>query len=814
MENSDDAHDGLSSHYEAFAQNMIDEMDNLDLFDWEIFATHNSAYSEYGSSVHSSAFNCHKSPERARAGSSVLRPDRFEMSSYSDRRQNRYVRGVDPTNDLTLEPSHIAAYFDSIDETAKLLAASIACYQPRRSVAWKICEPLPGLLREFSLSIGAKHVGVMAFLDNNNSRITAAFKEIILDHGTRLVGIDAASSVDHGDGIGRGDNLGRLRVGPDTENRFAAEDGDTSGVNSQAGKGELKQPWAGAFLPINEYTALIRDTPAYRKLLADIRCECLFDNAVPEVLGDVREAIYSALSTDRGRGSQADSIYMTFKVDWDPIAFAKQQGYHDKPDIVIHDAITLTGTSSKTQAVTCAQYLQQAWPITGQAILGLIQDLVRKPTREVASLSLEDHTLVDAEFTSFVREKMHRRTLFFSVTGHASSIVEVAEILAWMGSALRSSPYLQGFTYSRSVILCQRDATAHNDLYEASIDFTTEQEAEGQATSYGQCWRNLFRNPLIVQGYRIPRRPNGEKGLEIPLKIMADLSKTSHVHSFAGGVFMKGFSTVLVPTARSDLVPESCAACETKVSMIQLESSRHFLGWCSEMKLYAGAADAQYDTKNSNLPGVQLESPLSNMSIYMGQLVRGGPRTSIGRKDIPTHVGRHGYAKRLKWVKKRFVLLWDEETKRGWLINGATALLHVVRASLEKEKNSEFAALTLFDSAKIKDKYPYQPRSAGSVLSDKCNLQLTVYADDDEHVQFRDQVTRFYEVMEKMIDYQSSVLNSNSEAACSRLFLEGWDFDDVANERDPTHPRAAAMGAKCYTLTSHYMKTMARSRKG
>lgn len=208
-----------------------------------------------------------------------------------------------------------------------------------------------------------------------------------------------------------------------------------------------------------------------------------------------------------------------------------------------------------------------------------------------------------------------------------------------------------------------------------------------------------------------------------------------------------------------------------------------------------GASDAKYDVKNSNLPGVPYDSPLHSMSISMGQIVWGGPAISIGNKDIPAHVTRNGYTKRLKWIKKRFVLIWDEASKRGWLINGATALLHLVRTSLEKEKDSEFSALTLFDPSKIREHRLYRPDSAGWVLSDKSNLELTVYADDDEHVRFRDQVTRFYEVMEKMIDYQSGTLNKNPAAGMTRSTLEGWDFDDIANERDPAHPRAATLDA-------------------
>lgn len=54
-----------------------------------------------------------------------------------------------------------------------------------------------------------------------------------------------------------------------------------------------------------------------------------------------------------------------------------------------------------------------------------------------------------------------------------------------------------------------------------------------------------------------------------------------------------------------------------------------------------------------------------------------GPAFEIGFKDTPIHVSRHGDIPRLKWLSTKLVLLWDDRDKRGWLINGTSALLHL-----------------------------------------------------------------------------------------------------------------------------------------
>lgn len=194
--------------------------------------------------------------------------------------------------------------------------------------------------------------------------------------------------------------------------------------------------------------------------------------------------------------------------------------------------------------------------------------------------------------------------LSIRVSGPVPSVAEVGEILAWMGSALRSSPYPEGVAYCSPSISC-RQLSHRSDDFEAIIDFYTRQETGGEkAASNGQCWHNLFKNPLVVEGYRIPQRPSEEQGLQIPLGMMAALCNTSHVNSFAGGVFIKGFSTILVPTMYcDDLIMwhlvfnsngdrisynDAVSLCVTNVSTYDLQNARHILGWCSEMKLYAG----------------------------------------------------------------------------------------------------------------------------------------------------------------------------------------------------------------------------------
>lgn len=65
---------------------------------------------------------------------------------------------------------------------------------------------------------------------------------------------------------------------------------------------------------------------------------------------------------------------MRIKMDWDLSLFLSRQNYGTSARDTLENALTLTGHSTRAQALTCAQYMAQTWPATGPAILKFVQD--------------------------------------------------------------------------------------------------------------------------------------------------------------------------------------------------------------------------------------------------------------------------------------------------------------------------------------------------------------------------------------------------------------------------------------------------------
>lgn len=193
------------------------------------------------------------------------------------------------------------------------------------------------------------------------------------------------------------------------------------------------------------------------------------------------------------------------------------------------------------------------------------------------------------------------------VAGTEPAIAEIGQQLAWLGAALRAAPSDNKMAYSTPKISFTSGSVVTFRLSFRVIDL--EPIPRG-AEPNGSCWRPLFRNPVIVQGYPIRARLGEEKGLEVPLNMMAGLGQASRVVEFNGGLVMKGHSTLFCPTQRiqnsllwhfifneageriSYLSADRFGDDRVSISEVDtacLERSRHFLGWSSSAEVLAGA---------------------------------------------------------------------------------------------------------------------------------------------------------------------------------------------------------------------------------
>jgi len=197
--------------------------------------------------------------------------------------------------------------------------------------------------------------------------------------------------------------------------------------------------------------------------------------------------------------------------------------------------------------------------------------------------------------------------------GSILALAELGEQLAWLGAACRQAATDQ-IAYCTPIIRVDGGSTGSFTLDYAESNLETDVK---KAQENGTCWHALFKNPVIVPRYPILARADQERGLEIPLGMMAGLAEATHATDFDGGIVIKGFSAMFIPTARIDrsvlwhLIYDEkgdrlsyCSVNEHTrcpittgsegVDFSLLSFSRNFLGWASFAVLKAGKLHIRY----------------------------------------------------------------------------------------------------------------------------------------------------------------------------------------------------------------------------
>lgn len=358
------------------------------------------------------------------------------------------------------------------------------------------------------------------------------------------------------------------------------------------------------------------ETEAYEWLLTKLRSEVLLVSPGLNIIEVTRQQITDHIWMSRNKEDFMSKMHskVVFSMDWDILRFLKEQKYSSEHSDSVERVITITGNCDDGQALTLAQYLTQTWPSTGAIILEMVKNVIAIGTDymkmrklfnnitkyQVKSLIffffLPDDVLGVTTLIASIRQQKFK----LEVNSDISFIVEAGEVLSWIGAALRTSPYNERLVY------CSPGLT-WLDTSNCSIGFVIEEIPQQIVPSNGQCWHRMFKNAVIVKGFPIRRKSEVRAGLEIPINIMAGLVRTKRIEQFHGRYFIKGFSAMLVPTKRSgDTIIwhhvfkqdgnyisylDTSGAGYEHLKIIDVETSRHVVGWCIEAKIHAGGLD-------------------------------------------------------------------------------------------------------------------------------------------------------------------------------------------------------------------------------
>jgi len=177
--------------------------------------------------------------------------------------------------------------------------------------------------------------------------------------------------------------MGRFLKDPEFNGLYFGQDNNGSDDQDQHKDQNEAEDWFVHEIELSTDAELYRNfiltTPAYTWLIKSLQREVTITRADPDMMEIIGNKIFGALPSYRkvSRKVSSPEYKATFEVDWDPLAFVKEQQYTVSPEIALERAITLTGSANDAQAVTTANYLFQTWPATGKQVMRLVMDVVR-----------------------------------------------------------------------------------------------------------------------------------------------------------------------------------------------------------------------------------------------------------------------------------------------------------------------------------------------------------------------------------------------------------------------------------------------------
>lgn len=220
-----------------------------------------------------------------------------------------------------------------------------------------------------------------------------------------------------------------------------------------------------------------------------------------------------------------------------------------------------------------------------------------------------------------------------------------------------------------------------------------------------------------------------------------------------------------------------------------------------------GHKTANKSIRPSGLPPCPASVVLDRIYIEGGTPVTGGLNVKINQKEQLTKLGRGSdYATSLGWISMRPIAFYDVSDERAWLVDGASALLHLVRVSL------------YLDEVSIRCPYDWVPDWQTKLVDtfDDCDGGLAAFRtlkswdnrnqpiyikkqtklpDGEiirEYATFEDRVSEIMHSLEVLIDREVHLSFQGgiriSQTLDHRKFISGFDVHDMF-ERRPIHSR-------------------------
>ena len=371
--------------------------------------------------------------------------------------------------------------------------------------------------------------------------------------------------------------------------------------------------------------------------------------------------------------------------------------------------------------------------------------------------------------------------------GSKEAAIDILQLLVWFGAAFQvsSSDQLQ---YSQSKL------QMFENPMRGDGNFTVNYEKS--PVSEQSCWFSLFNNPVIAHGFPVPKRRNSERGLELPIELMATLGGGRHAVDFEGGLVIKGHSVAFLPveqyedTIQWHMISNSDGTrlrysdpriprALQDVDFESIRTKRAILGWSLVAQTLLGTTSFKYeDIDWTEAQEAGRSTRLSGGSFGFQSNLIGQVNFALGAKDGRLLLFQNGpLEKIIDLAQKTPVALYDHHERRAWLVPALEVILHVIHTR---------SRLNLYKLDEAKTNISYSDENEG--ISGQAGKRALMASKDQQLYEgtlpgekaycVRDAVLDIWSLLERMMERDAVITSAPGVVVrgTMRDKLYGWEF--------------------------------------
>lgn len=624
----------------------------------------------------------------------------------------------------------------------------------------------------------------------------------------------------------------------------------------------------------SEAYTFVTKSNAFRWLLGKVQTAVTLTRREETVMDEMTELILANPISPRAKIRRLfpqTQYILGFISEWSPLDFLKEQYCDNGEDITLGKVITLNGSAVDAQAVTCSQYMHQMWPSTGDETMRGLEAAISREQSHTSKCVYFDGT--EAQIT-IKDSSVHVRAFGaecllaeigeqFAWLGAACRASPNYDKLSYCTARIIRVHEMVNFTF----LIC----FSHDEIEEVSTSMHTGTCWHSMfrnpviAKGYPIPVRDFEEKGLEISLNMMAGLSEASRATKFDGGILIKGFSTGFVptrttqNSIVWHFLDNKDRNRLSYSSARELCPEDIAIKD--IDNLGLTNTRNFVGWTTSALTMLGESVSNWlsslchpgvygdtidicnlyracfislclslpliltslcdlgsedvDYKKIGWTGSNLSSPgcaFDGVTILVGKYIVGGATFRKGIKDTPIHLKRSGpYAQEIHFARSIHVVLYDTKDRRGWLVDGASALLHLTRSQLSSPGYCENVKLSDFHHADLQG----GADAAVATLIDLSNRRLviseeietweeiTIEGEIEKHETkkqmknwcFEDLVRQTWGILEQIHDHQSRLLASPGIGlrGTDREKLEGFGFMDIVCGENPLRPRVTTL---------------------